>query len=117
MPRDDELRLSEWIDRVDRLMDQSKDKAAVLERAQRLGTLNQIDRKPQYSAPECAKPEALLEAVNVQGNHIRGVQADVGRVQHQVYNLRLRNSLIVAAVTAALTRAPEIWAWVAKFVR
>jgi hypothetical protein len=114
---DRELRLSEWIDDIGRLMDETKDKAAVLERAQLLGTLNKVDRKAQYQGPEYAKPEHLLEAVNVQGNHIRGVQADVGRVQHQVYNLRLRNSLIVAAVTALLARAPEICAWVSKLVR
>jgi hypothetical protein len=90
-----------------------------IERAKRIGTYNQIDRKPQYSTPQHALPEQLLEAVNVQGNHIRGVRADVGRVQRQIYDLKLRNSIIVALVTAtagaALMEAPKIagllWSW------
>jgi hypothetical protein len=81
----------------------------VLERAARLGTLNQVDRRLQYQSPQYARPEALLETVNAQGNHIRGVRADVGRVQNQVYNLKLRNSIVVAVVTAVLMRAPEIF--------
>jgi len=40
---------------------------ATLERARKLGTLNRVDRTPQYEGPEFAKPEKLQEAVNVQG--------------------------------------------------
>jgi hypothetical protein len=90
---------------------------AVLDRAERLGTLNQVDRRAQYLGPDRAKPEALLSAVNAQGNHIRGVQKDLGQVQHQVFNLKLRNSIIVSIVTAALTKAPEIWSWAHRLFR
>ncbi len=86
-----------------------------IDRAKRIGTYQQIDRRAQYMSPQHARPEALLEAVNVQGNHIRGVQADVGRVQHDLYNLKLRNSIIVAIVTAVLMKVPEIAAFLYPF--
>jgi hypothetical protein len=89
----------------------------VLDRAQRLGTLNQVDRRLQYQGPQCAKPEALLKAVNEQGNHIRSAQKDLGQIRHQVYNLKLRNAIVVSAVTVFLTRSPEIWTWVSRFFR
>ena len=86
-----------------------------IERAKRIGTFNQVDRKAQYSTPQHALPAQLLEAVNVQGNHIRGVRADVGRVQRDLYNLTLRNSIMVAALTAFLMELPKIadfvWTW------
>jgi hypothetical protein len=88
-----------------------------IERAKRIGTYKQIDRRAQYMTPQHARPEALLEAVNVQGNHIRGVQASVGQVQHDVYNLKLRNSIVVAIVTAVLMRAPEIAAYLYQLFR
>jgi hypothetical protein len=87
----------------------------VLQRAERLGTLDKIDRTPQYEASQNAAPRALLTAVNVQGNHIRAVQADIGRMQHKVYNLKLRNAIIVSMVTAFLMRLPEIWEYVRQF--
>lgn len=87
-----------------------------LKRAEQLGTLNKIDRRPQYLSEEYSKPHALLEAVNVQGNHIRGVQKNLGELQHQLYNLKLRNSIIVSIVTAVLMRAPEIWQWLRGWV-
>lgn len=88
----------------------------VLKRAERLGTLNKIDRRPQYEGPERARPEALLEAVNAQGNHIRGVQSDLGKIQRKVYDLKLRNSIVVAIVTAVLMRLPEIWQWFRSWI-
>jgi len=81
---------------------------ATLERARKLGTLDKVDRTPQYDGPEFAKPEKLQEAVNVQGNHIRGLQKDTGHIQQQIFNLKLRNAIVVAVITAGLTRAPEI---------
>jgi hypothetical protein len=87
---------------------------AVLKRAELCGTLNQVKRAPQYRGEEYTKPEKLLEAVNAAGDLARGVQADLGKVQNHLYNLKLRNSLIVASVTAALMRAPEIWAWLVR---
>ncbi len=89
----------------------------VLKRAEILGTLNKIDRTPQYRSDDHAKPEKLLEAVNVQGNHIRGVQKTIGQVQRDLYNLKLRNALIVSVATALLMRAPEISVWVWRFFR
>ncbi len=83
----------------------------VLALAARLGTKDEINRTPQYQGDKWSQPHELLRTVNVQGNHIRGVQADVGRVQHDLYNLKLRNSIIVAVVTALLMKAPEIAAW------
>ena len=85
-----------------------------LKRAELLGTLNKIDRRPQYSSPQHAKPEALLEAVNELGNNTRGVQKDLGQIQRQVFNLKLRNAIVVAVVTGALARAPEIAAWLVR---
>lgn len=87
----------------------------VLDVAARKGTLGQIDRRPQYQGPNWSTPEKLLETVNVQGNHIRGVQADVGRVQHDLYNLKLRNAIVVAVITGVLARAPEIVSFLSKF--
>jgi hypothetical protein len=87
-----------------------------LDLARKVGTLDKVDRRPQYSDPKKnAQPEALLEAVNAQGNHIRGLQSDTGKMQRQLYNLKLRNSVVVAASTALLMNAPAIarfvWAW------
>lgn len=90
---------------------------AVLQLAESVGTLDKIDRTKQYQAPKNAEPRALLNAVNVQGNHIRHVQADMGRIQHKVYNLKLRNAIIVAMVTAFLMRLPEIYAFAWRFFR
>lgn len=89
----------------------------VLQRAERLGTLDKVDRTPQYQNPEEAQPRKLLNAVNVQGNHIRNVQAEMGRIQHKVYNLKLRNAIIVSMVTAFLMRLPEIVLWASQFLR
>lgn len=74
--------------------------AYAIERAKRLGTYNQIDRRAQYDGPDRAQPGALLDAVNVQGNYIRQLQADKDRMQRSLMNLKLRNSLIVAIVTS-----------------
>ena len=89
----------------------------VIERAKYLGTFNKIDRRAQYDGPERAQPEALLHAVNAQSNHIRGLQADTGRLSQQVFNLKLRNAAIVAVVTGLVTRAPEIVRWVLLILR
>lgn len=89
--------------------------AQAIERAKRLGTLDKIDRRIQYSGPERARPEALLESVNALWPHLRGVQSDVGKIQRRILNLQLRNGIIVAVLTALLARAPEIYAWLARF--
>lgn len=88
-----------------------------IERAEALGTLNKVDRRAQYEGPERARPEALLEAVNAQGNHIRGLQSDTGKLQRDLYNLKLRNGIITAVVTAALVKAPEILSFLAPLFR
>jgi hypothetical protein len=88
---------------------------SVLKRAERLGTLNQVDRKQQYQGDEFTKPESLLKAVNEQGNHIRGVQQNVGKMQRDLYDLKLRNSLIVAFTTAVLMKFPELLAYLKAF--
>jgi hypothetical protein len=85
--------------------------------AVRAGTVDKIDRRRQYEDPEFQHPATLLTAVNAQGNHIRGLQSDTGRIQNQVFNLKLRNSIIVAIVTGVVARAPEIFAFVARLVR
>lgn len=90
---------------------------AVLQRAEQLGTLDKVKRAPQYQDPKQAEPRALLNAVNVQGDHVRQAQADVGKLQHKVYNLKLRNAIIVAMLTAALMRLPEIVDWARQFFR
>lgn len=79
----------------------------VKERAIRLGTWGKIKRDPQYQGPERARPEALLDALNVQGNHIRSLQSEKERMQQTLSNLRLRNSIIVALVTAITTAVAE----------
>lgn len=77
----------------------------VIDRAKRLGTFDKIDRHAQYDGPERAHPLALLAAVNAQGNHIRALQSEKERMQEKIANLRLRNSVIVALVTAIATAA------------
>ena len=88
-----------------------------IERAKILGTLGKIDRRAQYNGPERATPGALLEAVNALGNHTRGLRADTGRLSQQVFNLKLRNSVIVAIVTGVLARGPEIVTWLIRILR
>lgn len=96
--------------RVDSIM-------TALERAEKCGTLGKIDRTAQYDDPEFAQPKALLKTVNEQGTHIRGAQKDIGRIQRDLYNLKLRNSIVVAVFTAILVRAPEIVSWIASLSR
>lgn len=78
----------------------------VLDRAERCGTLDKIVRAPQYRDPKFAKPEELLKTVNTHGDKLRAVQ-------HDLYNLKLRNGIITAVVTALLVKAPEIFTVVA----
>lgn len=88
---------------------------AVIHRAKILGTYGKADRSAQYAdVDRYASPEALLDAVNAQGNHIRSLQAEKERMQKQLFNLKLRNAVVVAAVTVILTRTPEIYAWLAR---
>jgi hypothetical protein len=95
-----------------------------LERAKKLGTLDKVDRTPQYEDPsEWAKPEKLLTAVNVQGNHVRRAQKDIGEVRHDVQdlklrmNLQLRNTVVTAIVTAVLMKAPEIFSFLYRLTQ
>jgi hypothetical protein len=106
------FRFSEFEKGIHRVCDSV---TSAIDRAKKLGTYKKIDRTPQYSGPECATPEALLEAVNVQGNHIRASQANQDRMQRQVFNLKLRNSIIVAVITALVSRAPDIWAFLYRW--
>jgi hypothetical protein len=100
------------------MVNQTYDKTtAAVERAKQLGTYGKNDRSAQYKAPENAKPEKLLEAVNVQGNHIRGLQSDQGRLQRQLMNLKLRNGVLVSAATAFFIHLPRILSWAAAFFR
>jgi hypothetical protein len=90
---------------------------AAIERAKRLGTYGKIDRRAQYQGSDRAQPEALLQAVNAQGNHIRGLQSDTGKMQKQLYNLKLRNAIVCSTVTALLVKAPEILTWASRLFR
>jgi hypothetical protein len=81
----------------------------VIERAKYLGTFNKIDRSVQYEGPERARPEALLHAVNAQSNHIRGLQSDTGRLSQQVFNLKLRNAVVVALTVEVAHYVLEHW--------
>lgn len=87
-----------------------------LEKAQKLGTLGKLDRSAQYSGPEECSPERLLKAVNVIGTHVRGAQSDLGRMQRQLMNLKLRNGIVVALITAIVSRAPEILSWLMRIL-
>jgi hypothetical protein len=89
----------------------------VLDRAECMGTLHKVDRRAQYQRPQDCKPEALLEAVNVQGNHMRAAQKDLGQFRNQLYNLKLRNAIVVSVVTVILSRAPEIAAWLSRLLK
>jgi hypothetical protein len=82
----------------------------VLDRAERLGTLDKIVRAPQYRDPKFAKPEELLRTVNIHGDALRAVQ-------HDLYNLKLRNGIVTAVVTAVLVKAPEILTLVTRLFR
>ena len=93
------------------------DNLAVLQRAERLGTLDKVDRTSQYQNPEETQPRKLLTAVNVQGNHIRSVQKTQGEMQRDLQNVKLRNSIIVSMVTAFLMRLPEIYEFAVRFFR
>lgn len=79
-----------------------------IERAKRLGTFGQVDRTRQYDGPERARPEILLHSVNALGNNYRQLVTEKDRMQKQLMNLKLRNSIVTAAVTAVLVRGPEI---------
>jgi hypothetical protein len=79
-----------------------------IERAKRLGTYGQIDRSKQYEGPERARPEVLLNSVNALGNNYRQLVTEKDRMQKNLMNLKLRNSIITAGVTAVLVRSPEI---------
>lgn len=85
--------------------------------AQAVGTLGKINRDAQYSSADQARPEKLLNAVNKQGNHIRGLQADKERMQKQLMNLKLRNTIVASAVTGFLLKLPEIIGFVYKLTR
>ena len=79
-----------------------------IERARQIGTYGKIDRRAQYNGADRATPEALLKAVNELGNHTRGLQSDTGKMQRQLYNLKLRNTLVAitsSAVTSAILLA------------
>jgi hypothetical protein len=80
----------------DNVMDQ-------LAKARKAGTVGKIDRTAQYDDPEYVKPEELRKGLNCMGMHVRGLQADQGRMQRDLMNLKLRNGIIVAIVTAVLT--------------
>jgi hypothetical protein len=64
-----------------------------------------------------ASNHRLVEEVNTQSKHVKGLQADTGRLSQQVFNLKLRNAVIVAVVTGLVTRAPEIVRWVLLILR
>jgi hypothetical protein len=89
---------------------------AAIERAKRLGTYGAIDRRAQYSGPDRARPEALLQAVNALGNHTRGLQKNYDEMKRAA-NYRLRNTLAAIALTALLARAPELLSWAARLLR
>jgi hypothetical protein len=86
-------------------------------RAKRIGTYDQIDRRAQYDGPDRAQPGALLEAVNALGTHTRGLKADADRMQQDLMNLKLRNAVVVAVITAVLARGPEIFAWLVRITQ
>lgn len=88
-----------------------------IEKATRCGTLNKPDRSSQYDSPEYLAPEKLRHAINALGTHVRTSQANQDRMQRQLMNLKLRNAVVVAAITAMIARAPEIVALVERLLR
>lgn len=81
------------------------------------GTVNEPNRSRQYQAAIHKTPEKLLEGVNVAGAIARGARTDLDKLQRQMMNLKLRNSVVVAIVTALLVKLPEIWAWLGGMAR
>lgn len=79
----------------------------VFYRAQRAGTFNKDDRTEQYDSAEYATPAELLKATNAHGNQLRKLQTDKDRLQRQLMNLKLRNSLIVSIVTGVVLALVE----------
>ena len=59
-----------------------------IERAKRIGTFGKVDRSPQYAGPERARPEALLNAVNCQGNAIRSLEKELTAAVDQIRSLQ-----------------------------
>jgi hypothetical protein len=89
-----------------------------LEKARRAGTLNAADRSRQYQPPfDEITPQRTIEHLNRMGVTVRGLQADKQRMQRALMNLKLRNAIAVAVVTAVLSRSPEIARWIWTFVR
>jgi hypothetical protein len=88
-----------------------------VQRALRMGTFGKIDRTEQYAGLDRAKPEQLLKAVNKANNGIRALQVEKDRIYRTIFNLRLRNSIVVAAVTGLLSNAPAIYRWLHSLFR
>lgn len=80
------------------------------------GTVNQPNRARQYQAAQHKTPEKLLEGVNAAGAIARGARADLDRLQHRM-NLQLRNSIIVALLTGAMMRGPDLWHWLSALLK
>jgi hypothetical protein len=91
-----------------------RDNTSAIERAKRLGTYDQVDRTAQYSGPDRALPNILLEAVNVQGNHIRALQSETGKLRRDLMRVKIKHAVVVAVIAAVLARGPEIVRWVVR---
>lgn len=79
------------------------------------GTVDQPDRSRQYQHAQAMTPEMLLKGVNVGNAIARGTRRDVDQIREEL-DLKLRNSLIIAASAALLARAPEIWGWLLRML-
>lgn len=88
-----------------------------VQRALRMGTFGKIDRTEQYKGSDRATPHQLLRAVNKANNDVRALQAEKDRIYQKIFNLKLRNAVIVASITGAIARGPEIWAWISGLFR
>lgn len=80
------------------------------------GTVGLADRSRQYQHAQAKTPDNLLKGVNATGAIARGTRRDIDRIQKQM-NLKLRNQIVIIAVTALLVRAPEICAWLLRLTQ
>jgi hypothetical protein len=95
---------------------QMKDPNFIPAEAIQAGTVGQPDRSRQYQHADAKTPDKLLEGVNVAGAIARGTRRDLDQIREEL-DLKLRNSLIIAASAALLARLPEIFAFVIRILQ
>lgn len=82
----------------------------VIDRAKRLGTYNQVERKQQYAGSERARPEILLADLNANWDLTRSLQKSSTRkdieielLKRAVKKERAIRNVLAALITASLT--------------